>query len=178
MINVSFCYYYKNKKRNKKEKENKKTVIKIFIYKSMSIVLEGDYADCLSLLMRGTQISKPVTLVEQAKYLQGNLSHDGALQILQQNDIRLGKEPRDSLWKNEDKSSLENYYQQQQNDLSFSHHQRTSNQNFNGLSNLTRGVMKSPQVRDLNKAIAGVMGTVQVTYIFTYHYQNKNNKLK
>ncbi|CAO3629904.1 unnamed protein product [Cunninghamella blakesleeana] len=123
-------------------------------------LMDGDYADCLTLLMRGTQITKPVTLVEQAKYLQGNLSHDGALQILQQNDIRLGKEPRESLWRNEENKSLENYHYQHRDSL-ISHHQRSSNQNFNGLSNLTRGVMKSPQVRDFNKAIAGVMGTVQ-----------------
>ncbi|KAI9300815.1 rab-GTPase-TBC domain-containing protein, partial [Cunninghamella echinulata] len=127
-------------------------------------LIEGDYADCLSLLMRGTQIIKPITLVEQATYLQGNLSYDGALQILRQNDIRLGKEPRESLWKNDENTTLENQhhrYQQQQRDPSLSYQQRSPNPNFNGLSNLTRGVMKSPQVRDLNKAIAGVMGTVQ-----------------
>ncbi|ORZ13485.1 hypothetical protein BCR42DRAFT_418413 [Absidia repens] len=120
-------------------------------------LIENDYAECLSLLMRGTRISKPITLVEQAKYLQGNLSHDGALQILRQNDLRAGKEPRASLWKNDLEKAALPYQQQSQ------HQQRRqqASSNLDNITNITRGVMKSSQVRDLNKTIAGVMGTVQ-----------------
>ncbi|KAI8099001.1 rab-GTPase-TBC domain-containing protein [Halteromyces radiatus] len=117
-------------------------------------LIENDYAECLTLLMRGTRISNPITLVEQAKYLHGNLSHDGALQVLRQNDLRAGKEPRASLWKND----LENAALPQQHLSSYPRRSQVSN--LDNITNITRGVMKSPQVRDLNKTIAGVMGTV------------------
>ncbi|KAI8332151.1 hypothetical protein BC941DRAFT_517225 [Chlamydoabsidia padenii] len=117
-------------------------------------LMENDYAECLTLLMRGTRISNPITLVEQAKYLQGNLSHDGALQILRQNDLRSGKEPRASLWKNDlENASLPDHNLQQ-------HYRKSQGSNLDNITNITRGVMKSSQVRDLNKTIAGVMGTV------------------
>ncbi|SAM09005.1 hypothetical protein [Absidia glauca] len=117
-------------------------------------LLENDYAECLTLLMRGTRISTPITLVEQAKYLQGNLSHDGALQILRQNDLRSGKEPRASLWKNDlENAALPDHTLQQ-------HYRKPQGSNLDNITNITRGVMKSSQVRDLNKTIAGVMGTV------------------
>lgn len=116
--------------------------------------MAGDYAECLSLLMRCPQVGKPATLVEQAKYLQSDLSESGGLHVLQQNDLRAGKAPRHSLWdgveRQEPRAPPPKRLSRQQ-----------SNANLENLANLTRGVMKSPQVRDLNKAIAGVMGTVQ-----------------
>lgn len=119
--------------------------------------MENDYAECLTLLMRGTRISTPITLVEQAKYLQGNLSHDGALQILRQNDLRSGKEPRASLWKTDLENATLPDHTLQQN------YRKPQGSNLDNITNITRGVMKSSQVRDLNKTIAGVMGTVHVS---------------
>ncbi|KAI9477848.1 MAG: rab-GTPase-TBC domain-containing protein [Benjaminiella poitrasii] len=110
------------------------------------LLLRKDYAECLSLLMRPPPISKPALLVEQAKHLQENLSEDTALDILQQNDIRSGKEPRTSM-----------------SDGFIDPHRRQplNHKGSQGFSRLTNNVMKNPQMRDLNKAIAGVMGTVQ-----------------
>ncbi|KAI7880453.1 RabGAP/TBC [Lichtheimia hyalospora FSU 10163] len=118
-------------------------------------VLSSDYAECLTLLMRCPQVGNPSTLVEQASYLQTDLSEGGGLHILQQNDVRSGKPARHSLW--------DGIQQQQQRDDSMNRlqHRRSHGANLDGLASITRGVMKSPQVRDLNKAIAGVMGTVQ-----------------
>lgn len=104
------------------------------------------------MLMRPPQITKPASLVEQAKYLQENLNQDTALHILQQNDVRAGKEPRNSMMDG---------VPQQRPPL-----QHKSSQGFDSFSRLTNNMMKNPQVRDLNRAIAGVMGTVQVRRFF------------
>ncbi|ORZ00973.1 rab-GTPase-TBC domain-domain-containing protein [Syncephalastrum racemosum] len=135
--------------------------LKIVEYISLAILLRlrdklmaGDYAECLSLLMRCPHVGKPATLVEQAKYLSSDLSESGGLHVLQQNDLRAGKAPRHSLWDGVERQEPRPSPSKR---LSRQH----SNANLENLANLTRGVMKSPQVRDLNKAIAGVMGTVQ-----------------
>ncbi|KAI9488055.1 rab-GTPase-TBC domain-containing protein [Zychaea mexicana] len=119
-------------------------------------LLASDYAECLTLLMRAPQVGNPTSLVEQAKYLQNDLSEGGGLHVLQQNDLRQGKPPRHSLW--------EGIQQQQEMHQTMSPNRiahRRSHANLDNLASITRGVMKSPQVRDLNRAIAGVMGTVQ-----------------
>ncbi|KAJ8656160.1 hypothetical protein O0I10_008173 [Lichtheimia ornata] len=117
-------------------------------------LLSSDYAECLTILMRCPQVGNPSTLVEQASYLQTDLSEGGGLHILQQNDVRSGKPARHSLW--------DGVQQQQREDpMNRLSHRRSHGANLDGLASITRGVMKSPQVRDLNKAIAGVMGTVQ-----------------
>ncbi|KAI8060074.1 rab-GTPase-TBC domain-containing protein [Gongronella butleri] len=117
-------------------------------------LMAGDYAECLSVLMRGPRISKPKTLVEQAKYLQQHMNADGGLQILRQNDIRLGKEPRSVAGGD---ANAESGVQNRSSNAG----QIPVSPPLDSFSSLTRGVMNSAQVRDLNKAIAGVMGTVQ-----------------
>lgn len=115
--------------------------------------------------MRGAQIRNPATLVQQAHYLQNNISEQGGLHILQQNDLQSGKPPRASLWDGiqrpdqatEPTSPSKNRIK----------HRKSHGANLDGFASITRGVMKSPQVRDLNKAIAGVMGTVQVSDVDT-----------
>ncbi|ORE10095.1 RabGAP/TBC [Rhizopus microsporus var. microsporus] len=120
-------------------------------------LLQKDYAECLSMLMRPSPVSKPATLVEQAKYLQENLTQDGALHILQQMDVRSGKEPRSSLY---DGIVLQSHDQTRQQRAS--HHRRSSGTSGdNGFSRITTNMMKNPQFRDINKAIAGVMETFQ-----------------
>ncbi|KAI9243403.1 rab-GTPase-TBC domain-containing protein [Phascolomyces articulosus] len=117
-------------------------------------LLASDYAQCLTLLMRAPQVKNPATLVEQAKYLQQDLSEGSGLHILQQNDLRQGKPPRHSLWDGIPRPEIT----ENSNRIV---HRRSHGANLDGIANITRGVMKSPQVRDLNRAIAGVMGTVQ-----------------
>lgn len=113
------------------------------------------------MLMRPPQITKPASLVEQAKHLQDNLSQDTALHILQQNDIRSGKEPRSSLSDGVvELTSPQLDYTRQQRTLQ---HRASQGSNIdNSFHRITSGMMKNPQMRDFNKAIAGVMGTVQV----------------
>lgn len=123
----------------------------------MVSVLSSDYAECLTILMRCPQVGNPSTLVEQASYLQTDLSEGGGLHILQQNDVRSGKPARHSLW-----DGVQQQQQQREDPMNRLSHRRSHGANLDGLASITRGVMKSPQVRDLNKAIAGVMGTVQV----------------
>ena len=125
------------------------------------IVLQRDYAECLSMLMRPPQISKPATLVEQAKYLQDSLSQDAALHILQQNDIRSGKEPRSSLY---DGVIIKNptAADQQRGQRTFQHRNSHGSNLDSSLSRITNNMMKNPQFRDFNKAIAGVMESFQV----------------
>ncbi|KAI7855784.1 rab-GTPase-TBC domain-containing protein [Circinella umbellata] len=118
-------------------------------------LLASDYAQCLTLLMRAPQVGNPATLVEQAKYLQQDLSEASGLHILQQNDLRQGKPPRHTLWEGISKPEQQTIIS---NRLA---HRRSHGANMDGFASITRGVMKSPQVRDLNRAIAGVMGTVQ-----------------
>ncbi|KAI8148411.1 rab-GTPase-TBC domain-containing protein [Fennellomyces sp. T-0311] len=133
--------------------------LQIAEYVSLAILLRmrdnllgGDYAECLTLLMRAPQVANPASLVEQAKYLQSELSEAGGLHVLQQNDLRQGKPPRHSLWEGVQRPEpLPNRIA----------HRRSHGANLDGLASITRGVMKSPQVRDFNRAIAGVMGTVQ-----------------
>lgn len=121
-------------------------------------MLSKDYAECLSLLMRPFQISKPASLVEQAKHLQDNLSQDVALQILQQNDVRAGKEPRTSL-----SDGVIEFVPQINHTRRTLQHRTSQGSNLdNSFSRITSGMMKNSQMRDFNKAIAGVMGTVQV----------------
>lgn len=117
-------------------------------------MLQKDYAECLSLLMRPPQINKPASLVEQAKHLQQNLSSDTALQILQQNDVRSGKEPRTSLSDGvvEFPSPQQTNYSRQQLQQRILHHRSSQGSNLDFSK-----IMKNPQMRDLNKAIAGVM---------------------
>lgn len=122
-------------------------------------MLAKDYAECLSLLMRPPQITKPASLVEQAKHLQENLSQDVALQILQQNDVRSGKEPRTSLADGvvELPPPQVNYTRR-----TLQHRVSQGSNIDSSFSRITSGMMKNPQMRDFNKAIAGVMGSVQV----------------
>ncbi|KAI8994920.1 hypothetical protein BDB01DRAFT_774606 [Pilobolus umbonatus] len=123
-------------------------------------LLHKDYAECLSLLMRPTKIAKPTTLVEQAKYLQDNLSEDTALHILQQNDARSGKHPRHSLSDGIEINNHNDRLQTRQERVL--HHRRSYGAQLDtSFSQITNGMMKNPQVRHLNKAIAGVMGSVQ-----------------
>ncbi|KAL0074506.1 rab-GTPase-TBC domain-containing protein [Phycomyces blakesleeanus] len=121
-------------------------------------LINHEYAECLTLLMRPSHLSGPASLVEQAKYLQENLSEDAALHILRQNDVRAGKEPRDSLWDGVRVVKADTNSRIAPNRLD---QRRSQGANLDGFSSLTRGVMKSPHVREINKAIAGVMGTVQ-----------------
>lgn len=110
--------------------------------------------------MRPPQITKPASLVEQAKDLQENLSQDTALHILQQNDIRSGKEPRTSLSDGIVELSPPQINYTKQRTLQ---HRASQGSNLdNSFHRITNGMMKTPQMRDFNKAIAGVMGTVQV----------------
>jgi TBC1 domain family protein 5 len=118
-----------------------------------------DYAECLSLLMRLPPIARPASLVQQAKKLQQRLSEDTALEILQENDIKANKEPRISL-----ASGIPEQVQQPLHNRTL-HHRRSQGDSF---SRITSNMMNNPQVRDLNKAIAGVMGTVQVRTIKIY----------
>jgi TBC1 domain family protein 5 len=122
------------------------------------VVLQKDYAECLTLLMRPPQISKPASLVEQAKYLQENLSEDTALHILQQNDVRSGKDPRNSMSDGvpEVLPGATAYSGQRQHLQQRTLNHRSS-QGFDSFSRITNNMMKNPQVRDLNRAIAGVM---------------------
>ncbi|KAI8636917.1 rab-GTPase-TBC domain-containing protein [Parasitella parasitica] len=126
-------------------------------------LLRKDYAECLTLLMRPPQVSKPASLVEQAKDLQKDLSEDTALHILQQIDIRSGKDPRNSMSDGvpEGLSGATAYSEQQQRQPV---QQRTlnhrSSQGFESFSRITTNMMKNSQVRDLNRAIAGVMKNV------------------
>ncbi|KAI8886319.1 RabGAP/TBC [Backusella circina FSU 941] len=115
-------------------------------------LLSMDYAECLSLLMRLPPIARPASLVQQAKKLQQRLSEDTALEILQENDIKANKEPRISL-----SSGIPEQVQQPIHNRTL-HHRRSQGDSF---SRITSNMMNNPQVRDLNKAIAGVMGTVQ-----------------
>ncbi|KAI8367560.1 rab-GTPase-TBC domain-containing protein [Radiomyces spectabilis] len=123
-------------------------------------LINKDYSECLTTLMRCPELKNPPTLVEQAKYLQDNLSEEGALQILRQNDIRAGKEPRSSLMDGVEVATP-SHLEPRTASPGRLLHRRSYNANLDGFANLTRGVMKNPQVRDLNKAIAGVMDTVQ-----------------
>jgi hypothetical protein len=124
-------------------------------------VLQKDYAECLTLLMRPPQITKPATLVEQAKYLKENLSEDTALHILQQLDVRSGKDPRTSMSEGVPEPAPPLSYARQQQQ----HQQRTLNhKGSQGFDSLSRIMMKNPQVRDLNRAIAGVMVYTINTY--------------
>ena len=123
--------------------------------------------------MRPPPIVKPATLVEQAKHLQGNLNEDAALQILQQNDVRSGKEPRLSMSDGvvEMPPPVNTYRRQQPPTL---HHRNSQGSNIdNGFSRITSGMMKNPQMRDFNKAIAGVMGSVQVRFICIFNSRVK-----
>lgn len=123
----------------------------------MFIVLQKDYAECLTMLMRPPQITKPASLVEQAKYLKENLSQDTALHILQQNDVRSGKDPRSSMSDGvpEIPPATASYAGQQHLQPRTLNHR--SSQGFESFSRITNNMMKNPQVRDLNRAIAGVM---------------------
>lgn len=138
------------------------TTVTLFLFTFFfQIVLQRDYAECLSMLMRPPQISKPATLVEQAKYLQENLSQDTALHILQQNDIRSGKEPRSSLY---DGVIIKNptAADQQRGQRTLQHRNSHGSNLDSSLSRITNNMMKNPQFRDFNKAIAGVMESFQV----------------
>ncbi|GAN10645.1 TBC1 domain family member 5 [Mucor ambiguus] len=120
----------------------------------------GDYAECLTMLMRPPQITKPASLVEQAKNLQENLSEDTALHILQQNDVRSGKDPRNSMSDGvPEVSPAATAYAGQQHLQPRTLNHRSS-QGFDSFSRITNNMMKNPQVRDLNRAIAGVMKNV------------------
>ncbi|KAF7731692.1 hypothetical protein EC973_008863 [Apophysomyces ossiformis] len=120
-----------------------------------TLMLSKGYSECLSMLMRPIHTDNPVSFVEQAKYLQENLGPDAGLHILRQNDIRAGKEPRISLW---DGVDLQRHNQSPINRLS---HRRSHGTNLESFTNMTRGMMKSPQVQELNKAIAGMVDSVQ-----------------
>ncbi|KAI8575634.1 hypothetical protein K450DRAFT_260766 [Umbelopsis ramanniana AG] len=114
-------------------------------------MMDGEYAECLTLLMRYPPIKEPVTCVEQAKYLRQNLTEEACLQILRQNDVKAGKPPRESI-------GLE-----RPNDP----RQRRANQAgrsgppSEGISKLTKDMMQNPQIREINRALVGVMGAVQ-----------------
>jgi hypothetical protein len=122
--------------------------------------------------MRPPQISKPASLVEQAKHLQENLYPDTALHILQQNDVRSGKVPRNSLSDGvvEYPSPQQTNYSRQQQQQRMLHHRTSQGSNLDFSK-----IMKNPQMRDLNKAIAGVMGTVQVNK--NWHKRHKETNV-
>jgi hypothetical protein len=115
------------------------------------LVVEGEYADCLSLLMRYPPISDPAVCVEQAKFFRNNLSEAACLQILQQNDVKVGKPPRESLRPAQVAPARPQ--------------QRRGPQRAgpaDPISKLTKDMMQNPQIREINRALVGVMGAVQV----------------
>lgn len=111
------------------------------------------------MLMRPPQITKPASLVEQAKYLQENLSEDTALHILQQNDVRSGKDPRNSMSDGVPEVPPATTTLAGQQHLQPRTLNHRNSQGFDSFSRITNNMMKNPQVRDLNRAIAGVMVT-------------------
>ncbi|KAI8327168.1 rab-GTPase-TBC domain-containing protein [Choanephora cucurbitarum] len=120
-------------------------------------LLNKDYAECLSMLMRPSEQMKPAGLVEQARYLKDNLTEETALQILQQLDVRSGRDPRPSMSAGVPELHI-------QTPSSAPPARRTLNHKssqLDGFSRLTSNMMRNSQMRDLNRAIAGVMGTVQ-----------------
>lgn len=114
-------------------------------------MVEGEYAECLSMLMRYPPVSDPTLCVEQAKFFRSNVSEAACLQILQQMDAKAGKPPRDSLRPTE----MANARQQQRRGP-----QRAGP--VDPISKLTKDMMQNPQIRDINRALVGVMGAVQV----------------
>lgn len=118
------------------------------------VICERDYNGCMTMLMRNSAKLPPHALVSQAERLRENLSTETTLEILRENDKLRGKPPRLSLsdglgWLNE----MEGVDQVTKN--------RPPHRRSDGFAD----VWKSPQFRELNKTIAGVMKNVQVTRI-------------
>ncbi|KAI9276340.1 rab-GTPase-TBC domain-containing protein, partial [Umbelopsis sp. AD052] len=112
-------------------------------------MVDGEYAECLTLLMRYPPIKEPVTCVEQAKYLRQNLTEEACLQILRQNDVKAGKPPRESI-------GPERPVDPRQRRAN-----HASGLPSDGISKLTKDMMQNPQIREINRALVGVMGAVQ-----------------
>jgi hypothetical protein len=55
------------------------------------IVLESDYAECLSMLMRYPPTSDAEVLIDQAIYLRDHLTPEGGAHIIKKNALRKGK---------------------------------------------------------------------------------------
>jgi hypothetical protein len=92
--------------------------------------------------------------VEQAKYLRQNLTEEACLQILRQNDVKAGKPPRESIGHkrpNDPRQRLANQAGRSGPPLP-----------SDGISKLTKDMMQNPQIREINRALVGVMGAVQV----------------
>ncbi|KAM3579718.1 hypothetical protein VKS41_007802 [Umbelopsis sp. WA50703] len=122
----------------------------VFLIRIRDKLVEGEYADCLSLLMRYPPISDPAVCVEQAKFFRNNLSEAACLQILQQNDVKVGKPPRESLRPAQVAPARPQ--------------QRRGPQRAgpaDPISKLTKDMMQNPQIREINRALVGVMGAVQ-----------------
>jgi len=117
-------------------------------------VMDGEYAECLTLLMRYPPIKEPIICVEQARYLRQNLTEEACLQILRQNDVKAGKPPRETIGLERPKDPR----QRRANQAGRSGPPLPSD----GISKLTKDMMQNPQIREINRALVGVMGAVQV----------------
>ncbi|KAJ2955430.1 hypothetical protein NQZ79_g8569 [Umbelopsis isabellina] len=122
----------------------------VFLIRIRDKLVEGEYAECLSMLMRYPPISDPTLCVEQAKFFRSNVSEAACLQILQQMDAKAGKPPRESLRP----AQMAPPRQQQRRGP-----QRAGP--VDPISKLTKDMMQNPQIRDINRALVGVMGAVQ-----------------
>ncbi|KAI9254027.1 rab-GTPase-TBC domain-containing protein [Sporodiniella umbellata] len=117
-------------------------------------LITKDYAECLSMLMRPPRVLEPVTLVKQAKSIQGKISTNSGLQILQQIDMQRGKPPRTSLYDGIPTPQVDTR-------RTLQHRIPHGSNSDNSFSRITNNVMKTPQFREFNRAIAGVMGSLQ-----------------
>lgn len=109
----------------------------------------------MTLLMRYPHIKDTVVIVEQAKYLRDHLTEEACLQLLRQNDVKAGKPPRETINLARPTAPA-------------NARQRRAPQAGGGaadpISKLTKDMMQNPQIREINRALVGVMGAVQVKY--------------
>ncbi|KAG1451729.1 hypothetical protein G6F56_008005 [Rhizopus delemar] len=117
-------------------------------------LIKKDYAECLSMLMRPPYIADPINLVKKAKTIQGNVSSNTGLLILREIDAQSGKTPRTSLYDGVPTPVVDPRHTLQ--------HRSSHGSNLdNSFSRITNNVMRTPQFREFNKAIAGVMESFQ-----------------
>ncbi|KAH8552548.1 hypothetical protein BGW37DRAFT_550784 [Umbelopsis sp. PMI_123] len=116
-------------------------------------LIVGEYAECLTLLMRYPPVKDTTICVEQAKYLRNHLTEDACLQILRQNDIKAGKQPRETMGSERPSDQR----QRRSNQIGLS----GASPHTDGISKLTKDMMQNPQIREINRALVGVMGAVQ-----------------
>ncbi|RUP47794.1 rab-GTPase-TBC domain-containing protein, partial [Jimgerdemannia flammicorona] len=128
-------------------------------------LLQDDYSSCLGLLMHyPTAHVNPHTLIEQAVYLRDHLSQEGGVQIMRQNDVRAGRVPREHGAPPPSPSRHAGEYNHQHHpsiEAGTDNLARMTKPAAEGFAKMTKEVMKSPQVREINKAIAGVMDEVK-----------------